>query len=86
MYIEQGSVVTGANGKTTVTPAHVAAEGRVNNGHNESPSKSVTQTPYVVPYDTLLPKKSQLTNVLVPVACSSSHVRINAVRMEPTWV
>ena len=46
----------------------------------------VMQVPYRIPYDALLPKKSQLTNVIVPVAASMSHVRQNAVRMEPTWM
>jgi hypothetical protein len=45
----------------------------------------VMQAPYRIPYDAFLPKKSQLTNVIVPVASSMSHVRQNAVRMEPTW-
>ena len=39
-----------------------------------------------IPYDALLPKRSQLSNVIVPVASSMSHVRQNAVRMEPTWM
>ena len=45
----------------------------------------VAQPAYKVPYDVLLPRSEELTNVLVPVACSSSHVRYNAVRMEPSW-
>ena len=34
----------------------------------------------------MLPKKRQLSNMLVPVAASMSHVRQNAVCMEPTWM
>ena len=64
----------------------IAVEGRVNNGHNGSPAGGVTQAPYVIPYEALLPKRSELTNVLVPVAASMSHIRQNAVRMEPTWM
>ena len=30
--------------------------------------------------------KAQLRNVLVAVAASMSHIRFNAVRMEPTWM
>ena len=44
------------------------------------------QQPYRIPYDAMLPKRRQLSNVLVPVAASMSHVRQNAVRMEPTWM
>lgn len=72
--------------RPTGQPAYVAAEGRVNNGREGSHGLGVHQPPYVVPYDALLPKRSQLTNVLVPVACSATHIRINAVRMEPAWM
>ena len=64
----------------------IAAEGRVNENRQEQDVGGVIQAPYRIPYDALLPKKSQLTNVLVPVAASMSHVRQNAVRMEPTWM
>ena len=41
---------------------------------------------FAIPYDAMLPKRKELTNVIVPVAASMSHVRQNAVRMEPTWM
>lgn len=44
------------------------------------------QPPYRIPYDALLPRRSQLTNLLVPVALSASHVRFTSLRMEPTWM
>ena len=47
---------------------------------------NANQTAFAIPYDAFLPKRSQLANVLVPVAASMSHVRQNAVRMEPTWM
>ena len=65
---------------------YVAAEGRVNNGHNQQPERGVGQAPFEIPYDAMLPKKAQLRNVLVAVAASMSHIRFNAVRMEPTWM
>ena len=65
---------------------YIAAEGRVNQNREEQDVGGVMQTPYRIPYDALLPKKAQLTNVIVPVAASMSHVRQNAVRMEPTWM
>merc|ERR1711998_653705 len=47
---------------------------------------SVTMPPYEMPYDILLPQRSELSNVLAAVAISASHVRFNAIRMEPTWM
>ncbi len=40
--------------------------------------------PYQIPYGTLLPRS--VTNLLVPVACSSSHVGFCALRLEPIWM
>jgi hypothetical protein len=42
--------------------------------------------PYRIPYDTLLPQRSQLTNVLAAVTVSASHVVFTSLRMEPTWM
>lgn len=41
---------------------------------------------YRVPFDALLPSRSQLTNVLAAVAVSASHVVFTSLRMEPTWM
>lgn len=40
--------------------------------------------PYQIPYGTLLPK--EVANLLVPVACSASHVGFCALRLEPIWM
>ena len=42
--------------------------------------------PFQIPYRSLLPRRMEATNLLVPVALSSSHVGFNAVRLEPTWM
>jgi hypothetical protein len=42
--------------------------------------------PYHVPYRSLLPKKSECENLLVPVALSATHVAYCSIRVEPTWM
>lgn len=42
--------------------------------------------PFALPYAIMVPKRSELDNLLVPVAVSASHVAFNAVRLEPTWM
>lgn len=41
---------------------------------------------YHIPYRAILPKTEECTNLLVPVALSSTHVGISSVRVEPTWM
>ena len=40
--------------------------------------------PYQIPYGVIVP--SEMTNLLVPVAASSSHVGFCALRLEPIWM
>jgi hypothetical protein len=40
-------------------------------------------TPFQIPYGTIVPKN--VSNLLVPVAVSASHVGYSALRLEPTW-
>lgn len=42
--------------------------------------------PFQIPYRSLLPRAAEATNLLVPIALSSSHIGFNAVRLEPTWM
>ena len=39
-----------------------------------------------IPYRALLPRRLEMSNLLVPVAVSSSHVGFCAIRLEPTWM
>ena len=72
----------------------VVKEGRVKVDHQLNATRAgphadlgmLMAEPFVMPYDTMLPKAAEATNLLVPVAVSSSHVRFNAVRLEPTWM
>lgn len=60
----------------TVKGGYIADESR----------KSISTGPYQIPYRAMLPKATQVTNLLVPVAISASHVAYTSVRVEPTYM
>jgi hypothetical protein len=60
----------------------VTPDGAVENeGDMQVPVK-----PYQIPYRVMLPKRSQATNLLVPVCFSASHVAYSSLRMEPQYM
>ena len=40
--------------------------------------------PYPIPYRSLVPRREDASDLLVPVCLSASHVAFGSVRMEPT--
>lgn len=41
---------------------------------------------YPIPYRAIVPKLSECRNLIVPVCCSTSHVAMTSLRMEPVWI
>ena len=53
---------------------------------NEGDIGVSTKGPYGIAYGSLVPKKGQANNLLVPVCVSSSHIAFGSIRMEPVFM
>lgn len=62
---------------------YVTPEGYVQNEGNIEVGLS---GPYVISYRSIIPKRGEVENLLVPVAVSSSHIAFGSIRMEPVFM
>lgn len=62
---------------------YIKADGFV---QNEGDIGTRVKKPYKISYGSLIPKKSECKNLLVPVCVSSSHIAFGSIRMEPVFM
>ena len=62
---------------------YITPEGYV---QNEGDIGVSTNGPYQISYGSLVPKKGQAENLLVPICVSSSHIAYGSIRMEPVFM
>lgn len=53
---------------------------------NEGNIEVSPRGPYAISYRSIVPKKSECENLLVPVCISSSHIAFGSIRMEPVFM
>ena len=62
---------------------YVTRDGRV---QNEGDVQVKLTLPYSISYGSIVPKKEDCTNLLVPVCVSASHIAFGSIRMEPVFM
>ena len=64
----------------------VVAEGGTTTVRNEGGFGHGCPRPYPVSYRSIVPKRHQCANLLVPVCLSASHAAYGSIRMEPVFM
>lgn len=65
------------------TQRYVNAEGYAK---NEGNVEAKVKEPYPISYRSIVPKKSESPNLLVPICVSASHIAFGSIRMEPVFM
>jgi len=53
---------------------------------NEGNVEAKVHSPYPISYRSIIPKKQECSNLLVPVCLSASHIAFGSIRMEPVFM
>lgn len=63
---------------------YITADGRV---RNEGDVQVRLEAPYAIGYASLVPRRQELGNLIVPVCVSATHIAYGSIRMEPVfWI
>lgn len=62
---------------------YITSEGYV---QNEGDVGVRTQSPYKISYGSIIPKREECANLLVPICLSASHIAFGSIRMEPVFM
>ncbi|MDP4292389.1 MAG: FAD-dependent oxidoreductase, partial [Bacteroidota bacterium] len=62
---------------------YVTSDGYV---QNEGDVGVHPRAPYAISYGSIIPKKEECTNLIVPVCVSASHIAYGSIRMEPVFM
>nr|WP_315255265.1 FAD-dependent oxidoreductase [uncultured Flavobacterium sp.] len=68
--------------------SHLVQRYTDNNGNikNEGQFMARTPKPYPVDYRSIVPKRSECTNLFVPICLSATHIAFGSIRMEPVYM
>jgi hypothetical protein len=53
---------------------------------NEGNIEAYVNAPYPISYRSIVPKKEECTNLLVPICLSATHIAFGSIRMEPVFM
>jgi hypothetical protein len=53
---------------------------------NEGNVEAHVKAPFPISYQSIVPKKSEVSNLIVPVCLSASHIAFGSIRMEPVFM
>ncbi|WP_208328348.1 FAD-dependent oxidoreductase [Flavobacterium poyangense] len=68
--------------------SHIVQRYIDNNGNvkNEGQLMARTPRPYPIDYRSIVPKRTECTNLFVPVCLSATHIAFGSIRMEPVYM